>query len=642
MSAITPESRALALDRLHQTGASPLSIPLILDRAAADPDKLEVMVSIASDAIVDDAWLGPVMLSMDPQAVNLDTARERGIPVLEMHERDLPVGRVFRPRIEDGRLVGTLRFSRTEKGQKLYLDCVDGIITDTSVGAIITAVREEPSHLVAIRWTPREVSLVDTGADQSVGINRKAEDAATTDLQEAVRELTRAVKESFVQPATEANHQPKEVTVMTEPNQAADTAQGSAHVSIGVDRSAENTKAIMGLAEYINARHPEMNVLRLAEDFSQFDRPFEDFKREAWEMLRKHQELNPKSAAPTPEIGLSDKEQKQFSIVRAALAQLTGDWKKAGFELECSRAISENLGRAPRGFYVPSEVQRNMGAMSLQRTQSVGDPTLGGFIVSQDYRGDLFVEALRAQSVAMMAGVRTMPGLQGNVTIPVQTGSASFGWIAEGVDGTASNLTFSAINMAPRTVAGAVPMTRRLLMQSSPAIEQLVRQDLVTGAALALDDAILEGNGHSGVPLGIANHPSINTVTVTSANSPDWDEMVEFETKVAEDNALNGSLRFITTPGIRGILKTKSKDTGSGLFVLEGNEVNGYPLMVSNQLTANAILFGDWSQIMVGFWGVLDIKADESTLAASGGLVLRAFQDVDVAIRHAVAFAKNA
>lgn len=636
----TPESRALARELLPYAGAMPVSVPLTLDRAAADPDKLEVMVSIASDAIVDDAWLGPVMLSMDPQSVNLDTARERGIPVLEMHERDLPVGRVFRPRIEDGRLIGTLRFSRTERGQKLYLDCVDGIITDTSVGAIITAVREEPSHLVAIRWTPREVSLVDTGADQSVGINRKADDAATTDLQEAVRELTRAVKESFVQPAETAN-QPQQEKTMTELNQAAESVQGSAHVAIGVDRSAENTKAIMGLAEYINTRHPEMNVMRLAEDFSQFDRPFDDFRKAAWDMLRKHQELNPKSAAPTPEIGLSEKEQKQFSIVRAALAQLTGDWKKAGFELECSRAISENLGRAPRGFYVPSEVQRSMGSMSLQRTQSVGDPTLGGFIVSQDYRGDLFVEALRAQSVAMMAGVRTMPGLQGNVTIPVQTGSASFGWIAEGVDGTASNLTFSAINMAPRTVAGAVPMTRRLLMQSSPAIEQLVRQDLVTGAALALDDAILEGNGHSGVPLGISNHPAINTSTITSAGNPDWDEMVAFESEVAADNALGGRLGFITTPAVRGVLKTKSKDTGSGLFVMEGNEVNGYPLMVSTQLATHAILFGDWSQIMVGFWGVLDIKADESTLAASGGLVLRAFQDVDVAIRHGVAFCKN-
>jgi len=123
-------------------------------------------------------------------------------------------------------------------------------------------------------------------------------------------------------------------------------------------------------------------------------------------------------------------------------------------------------------------VQRQMGAVSLQR-QSVGDPTAGGFIVAQDYRGDLFVEALRAQSVAMQAGVRTLPGLQGNVTIPVQTGSATFSWIQEGANGVDSNLTFGAINLAPRTISGAVPMTRRLLAQSSPAIEQLVRMDLV-------------------------------------------------------------------------------------------------------------------------------------------------------------------
>lgn len=641
MSIPTEESRTLALSRLADGGTSPLSIPLTLDRAAADPDKLEVQCSIASDAIVDDAWLGPVMLSMEPEAVNLDSARSRGIPVLEMHERDLPVGRVFSPRLENGRLVGTLRFSRTEKGQKLYLDCVDGIITDTSVGAIITAVREEPSHLVAIRWTPREVSLVDTGADQSVGINRKAEDAAD-DLHNAVRELTRAVKESFHQPADQAT-QPQQVNTMSEPNQAAETAQGSAqNISIGVDRSAENTKAIMGLAEYIHARHPEMNVMRLAEDFGQFDRPFDDFKKEAWEMLRKHQELNPKSAAPSPDLGLSKKEEKQFSIVRAALAQLTGDWKRAGFELECSRAISETLGKAPRGFFVPTEVQRAMGLASIQRTQSVGDPTLGGFIVSQDYRGDLFVEALRAQSVAMMAGVRSMPGLVGNVTIPVQTGTSTFAWIQEGVDGSSSNVTFGAINMAPRTVAGAVPMTRRLLMQSSPSIEQLVRQDLVTGAALAIDDAILEGNGHSGMPLGITNHPDINTSTISSAGNPDWDEMVAFESEIAADNAMGGQMSFITTPAVRGALKVKSKDTGSGLFVMEGNEVNGYPVRVSTQLATNAILFGDWSQIMVGFWGTLDIKADESTLAASGGLVLRAFQDVDVAVRYGKAFCKNA
>ena len=601
-----------------------LAIPLSLTRAEADPQAMEIPCSFASDAIIDDPWLGPVQLSMDATAIDLSEAITRGIPVMMMHERDLPIGRVKDVRLEGGRLLGTIRFSRSDKGQKLYHDCVDGILTDTSVGASINAVREEANHLVALRWKPNEVSLVDRGADAAVGINRRHQPTPVSPP---------AAPVAVINP---------EDTPMAETPIHADS-QGSAPATppaVGINRQSEQDQAIMGLAEYIHARHPETHILRLAEDYSQFGRPFEDFRNEAWGIVKRAQELAPKQAAAQPDIGLTQQEAKEFSIVRAALAQLTGDWKKAGFELECSRAIADQLGKAPRGFFVPAEVQRAMGQASLKR-QSVGDPVGGGFLVAQDYRGDMFVEALRAQSIAMQAGVRTLPGLQGNVTIPVQTGSASFAWIQEGGNGTDSNLTFGAINLAPRTISGAVPMTRRLLAQSSPAIEQLVRQDLVTGAALALDLAIFEGSGHSGVPLGIVNHASINTQAVSTDGSPTWAEMVGFESEIAADNALGGRMAYVTTPAVVGHCKTTSKDTGSGRFIQEGSTVNGYPVLVSTQLTASTIIFGDWSQIMVGMWGVLDIKADEAALAASGGLVLRAFHDVDVGIRQAVAFCKG-
>lgn len=606
------------------TEPSYLDIPLTLTRAEANAETMEIPCSFASDAILDDPWLGKVQLSMDPTAVDLDEAIARGIPVMEMHERDLPVGRVRDVRLEANRLLGTIRFSRSDKGKKLYLDCVDGILTDTSVGASISAVRETDNHLIALRWKPNEVSLVDRGADSAVGINRRH---------------PHPVLPTAALPAAPS---PQEDHPMADQPKSAEAQVSAAATppATGISRAAEQDQAIMGLAEYINKRHPETEIMRLAEDFSQFGRGFDEFRAEAWGIVKRAQELAPKQAAPQPDLGLNQKETRQFSIVRAALAQLTGDWQKAGFELECSRAIADQLGKAPRGFFVPAEVQRQMGAVSLQR-QSVGDPTAGGFIVAQDYRGDLFVEALRAQSVAMQAGVRTLPGLQGNVTIPVQTGSATFSWIQEGANGTDSNLTFGAINLAPRTISGAVPMTRRLLAQSSPAIEQLVRMDLVKGAALALDLAIFEGAGHSGVPLGVANNASINTTAISTDASPTWAEMVSFEQEVATDNALGGSMAYVTTPAIVGHCKTTSKDTGSGLFIQIGNEINGYPVYTTTQLTTSLIIFGDWSQVLVGMWGVLDIKADESTLAASGGLVLRAFQDADVGIRHPVAFCKG-
>jgi HK97 family phage major capsid protein len=591
-----------------------LNLPLELTRAEADGTELTIPVSFASDAIIEDHWLGPVRLSMEPTAVDLSDAVKRGIPVLEMHERELPVGRIFNPRIDGNRIVGLLRFSKSEKGRKLYTDCADGIITDTSVGAIITAVQEMDSHLLALRWKPREVSLVDTGADQSVGVNRRH----VTQPNEAIMS--------------------EKSTQQGDPNGSAPAQSPSVQI---VNRNADEAKAILDLADSIQKKYPSLGIMRTAEEFAQFNRPFSEFQGEAWGLIRKYHEAHPVQSVATQspsEIGMTEREQKNFSIVRAAMASLTNDWKRAGFELECSRAVADQIGREPRGFFVPSEIQRQMGATAIQRTQSAGDPTLGGFIVASDYRGDLFIDALRAQSVAMAAGVRALPGLVGNVVIPKQTGSATFGWIGEGVDATTTNLTFATINMAPRTIAGAVPMTRKLLIQSSPAIEQLVRLDLVMGAALAIDDAIFEGTGAGGEPLGIKNHASINTQAVNTNSTPTWAEMVGFESEVASDNALAGSLSYVTTPAIRGALKTTSKDTGSGLFIMEGNSVNGYPVYVSTQLASDTILFGDWSQILVGFWGVLDIKPDESTLAASGGLVLRAFQDADIGIRNAVAF----
>lgn len=573
-----------------------LAIPLTLDRLAANPEqteRLEIPVSFASDRIVEDPWLGPVRLSLEASAVDLAQGAAKGIPVREMHQRSLPVGRVMEPRVDGGVMRGLLRFSQSERGRALYRDAIDGILTDLSVGASIFAVREEPDHLVATRWTPREVSLVDEGADQSVGINRAL----------------------FTPPVTQE-------PTMADETQAAETRAATTE--------SQNSINILELARYADSRAPELGIQRMGEDFAHFGRSFEEFRTEVWRMLNERQKTQPAvGAPPAAEIGLSHQEAQQFSICRAAMAQLTGDWKKAGFELEASRAVADRIGRPPRGFFVPLEVQR---------TLSAGVNAAGGYLVEDAYRGDLFIEALRAQSVALGMGVRTLPGLQGNLTLPRQTGVSTFYWLSEGEDVTESEPTFGAVALNPRTIAGAVPMTRRLLMQSSPSIEQLVRQDLITGAALGLDKAIFEGDGIK-QPLGIANHPDINTVAIGTDGTPTWAEIVQFETEVETDNALLGSLAYVTTPAVRGKLKVTAKDAGSGLFLSDGNSTNGYPIKVSNQLATHTILFGAWSQIMVGFWGVLDIKPDEAKLAASGGLVLRVFQDADIAVRHGKAFA---
>ncbi|MBW7055595.1 phage major capsid protein [Paracoccus bogoriensis] len=67
--------------------------------------------------------------------------------------------------------------------------------------------------------------------------------------------------------------------------------------------------------------------------------------------------------------------------------------------------------------------------------------------------------------------------------------------------------------------------------------------------------------------------------------------------------------------------------------------MSGYRRIKSSQARPGDAFFGNWTDLLVGMWSGLNLRADTWTLAASDGLVLRAFQDVDIAVRHRESFA---
>jgi len=156
--------------------------------------------------------------------------------------------------------------------------------------------------------------------------------------------------------------------------------------------------------------------------------------------------------------------------------------------------------------------------------------------------------------------------------------------------------------------------------------------------AIAIDDACLEGDGNNGKPTGITNTTGINTVSLTSAAAPTWAEMVSLESAVGVDNALLGRLSYIVNPTNYGTLKSTSKDTGSGIFIADGNGMNGYPIVSSNQLTANNYVFGNFSDLLIGFFAGLDLIVDPYTSSSSGTVRVVALQSVDAAVRNPVSF----
>jgi len=192
-------------------------------------------------------------------------------------------------------------------------------------------------------------------------------------------------------------------------------------------------------------------------------------------------------------------------------------------------------------------------------------------------------------------------------------------------------------------------ISRRLLLQGSVDVENLIRNDLATTLALELDRAAINGSGSSNQPTGILNVSGIGDVAGgTNGLAPTFAHMIELETDVAAANADLGALGYMTNATIRGTLKQTEKASSTGQFVWDDGTMNGYTALATNQVPSNltkgtssdcsAVIFGNWNDLIIGQWGALDILVDPYTGGASGAVRVRAMQDVDIAVRHAASF----
>ncbi|HQF76409.1 MAG TPA: phage major capsid protein, partial [Syntrophales bacterium] len=269
-----------------------------------------------------------------------------------------------------------------------------------------------------------------------------------------------------------------------------------------------------------------------------------------------------------------------------------------------------------------------------------------------------FIELLRNKMLLRRLGAQVLGGLVGDIAIPKQTGGATAYWVGENANVTESQQTFGQVALSPRTVGTYTDISRKLLIQSSLDVEAFVRNDLATVLALAIDYAGINGLGQgSSQPLGILQTSGIGAVAIgTDGGAPTWSHIVDLETEVSIDNADVGNLAYLTNAKVRGKLKKTFTNATYGEIPVWGKgeepgfgELNGYRAGVSNQVPSNltknagsnlsAIIFGNFSDYIIGEWGAIDILIDPYTGGAAGTVRVRVLQDVDGACRRAESFA---
>ncbi len=546
-------------------------------------------------------YFGNEILSHDIKAADLSRLND-GAPLLFNHNPDRVIGVVERAYIDGKKRRGyaRVRFSRNPFAQEVLSDVKDGVLRNVSFGYSIDKMEERGSgDFVATAWSPYEVSVVSVPADPGVGIGRALE----------------------AESAAPAAPTPDPIPAME--NTTTDLAVVRAEAA-----EAERCR-IAG----ISALCDKHNMTDLGRQLIESGRSIDEARAAVLDKLDIKQEPVTMSAA---EIGLTEKESRSFSFLRAInyLANPTDRSARdaAAFEIEASDAAAAKLGRQSRGITIPQDV--------LRRDLTVGAATAGGNLVATELDAGSFIDLLRNASALDQAGATVLTGLTGNVPIPRQSGAATAYWVAESGSPTESQQTVDQVSLTPKTVAAFTDYSRRLMIQSSIDVENMVRSDLARVLALKIDLAGLYGTGSNGEPLGLKLTTGIGTENFAAA-IPTFAEVVALESDVATANALLGSPVYLMNAAMRGGLKTKAKDAGSGLFVMEGNEVNGYRGVLSNQVESGDLWFGNFADLIIGYFSGLDLMVDPYTHSTSGTVRVVAMQDVDIAVRHPESFSRG-
>ena len=576
-----------------------------MDAEMDSEDDRRVSISISSEARVDRSF-GVEILDHNDRSIDLSFLNSGNAPLLLDHDPERQIGVIESVNLDSSarRLRATVRFSKGQLGSEVYDDVRSGIRNNVSIGYQIGRMerdeKAEGGNTYRVRsWKPFEASIVSIPADDSVGTNRNAEIEQTpTPIPAKAERKEPTMSEQDIQ-AVEANVR------------------------------AEYAKTVNEILELGASK----NKRDLADQAIKNGLSVEQFRG----MLAVAAADQPLTTAD--EIGMETKEVRRFSLINAirAMANPTdiNAQRAAQFEFEASAEAQRKLGRETRGLMIPGDVLRQWN----QRDINTSDDSA---LIAEDLRTGDFIDVLRNASSVMAAGARMLSGLQGDVVIPKKTAASTANWIAtEGAAATESEPTLGSVTMSMKTVGATTDVTRNMMHQSSMDIETLIRDDLTQSIASAIDLGALAGSGSSGQPTGIKNTSGINAPTNFAAANPTFAEVVAMETAVAEDNALAGSLAYILPAGMYGALKTTAVDSGSGRFVADGGLMNGYNAIVSNQATAGDLYFGDFSQLLVGMYGGLELIVDPYSSSKSGGVSITALQSCDVAVRHAVAFAFN-
>lgn len=253
---------------------------------------------------------------------------------------------------------------------------------------------------------------------------------------------------------------------------------------------------------------------------------------------------------------------------------------------------------------------------------------------------DIFAP-LRAKNVLTDAGVRVISGIKNNVQVPV-FGVTEAKFANETADASDGSGSITSVKLSPKRVTAKVPVSLELLAQDSVGIENMIREDLQNAVYAAVEDKVFGRQAEStdvyaGLINGVAN-ASIADVSTFAA-------LTNMEATVETANVDISKCKYVVSPSARGKLRAMPKSTKTTELVMQQGEIDGTEVLSTGHLNdvSVGVIYGDFSNIVVGTWDNVQIDTVRDTASLSNGtvnLIVNAYVDVKCARKNAFAFGK--
>ena len=343
---------------------------------------------------------------------------------------------------------------------------------------------------------------------------------------------------------------------------------------------------------------------------------------------------------------------KRYSLVRM-IRHRAGMGGDAAFEIETSAEIARRTGREPQGFFMPLEALRP----SIERrvlTTALPGGAPGGNVIGTFLDPALFIAPLYAALKVRQAGATVITGLISNIDMPRQSASVVGSWVAENTPLTFSDPGFDHVSLRPKHFGTITEFSRNMLLQSTPDIETILRNDMTAVLARGLDAAAIAGTGTANQPTGILNTPGIGAVAMgVNGAVLTWAAVLALIEAVEVNNVGDDSRAFLGNARVKAAASAAPKVAGVALgFIMDDpDELAGYKFLSTMLVPSGGIkgtgtglsslIYGQWSDLVIGLWSEVDILVNpyETVAYSKGNVQIRAMMTVDIGIRHPQSFA---